>query len=424
MVKIRIRKNLRLTADESVGLLFVLYLCMELLNAAFRTLLGVIGLSDLAMIACFICVYVPLLFLCIKSTKYIQKEFILLFAFLCVFFLVTYIIHPDYEYWYTRSYWGVWDYVLRPDNGLYIFLFLMLLKDPRKILKYLKMASVLMILFYAYRLIPFIRNGYWLRQSADGTITKSSYNLEYGYDVLLYELTFMYCALKERKLFDCIFAGLGLVCLVLGGSRGPFLCMTVFLLLYFGTTISRSRRKIVYILLTAIIGVTLYAAYQYLLGYLIILLKRFGLSSRIIKTLIMGTVSDDNGRFTFWNTTIDMIKKNPFGYGAMGTRHVLYALHEAGYPHNFFLELIADLGVFVGGGLSIFFIWRAIAIIRMKNNEDWKGVFMIFVGMFFNLMISSTFYHRTGFWGLLAVGICIYQQRKQVRKKNSFQQIG
>lgn len=415
-----IRKNLRITADELIGVLFVLYMCIDLLNAALRTVLGVLGLSSYAMIVSLILIYLPLLLLCLKSAKYVQVDFILLLLCLCLFFIVTYLIHPEYEYWYTRSYWGAWDYVFRPDNGLYIFLFLMLLRDPHKMLKYLKIASVLMILYYAYKLVPFIRNGYWLRVHVDGTVTRSAYNLEYGYDVLIYELTFLYCALKERKLSDWIFAGIGLTCIVLGGSRGPFLCLTVFFLLYFGTAISRSRKKIIYILLTVIIGVTLFETYQYLLGALAFLLERFNLSSRIIRTLILGTVSDDNGRIVFWKTTIDMIRKNPFGYGAMGTRHVLYELHEAAYPHNFFLELIADLGVFLGGGLSVFFVWKAIVILRMKAIEDWKGIFLIFIGMFTNLMISSTFYHRTGFWGLLAVGVCIYRQRRKTKKMSSF----
>ncbi len=412
MVNMTIKRDLRFKASEVIGFSFMLYLCVDLLRAVLRVVLGVVGLSGSSMLVSLVIVYVPILLLCFVSAQFFQKDFIILLTFLFVFFFVSYLIHPDHEYWFTREYWGAWDYVFRPDNGLYIFLFLMLLNDPNKILKYLKTASVIMVIYYAYRLIPFIRNGYWLSTRADGTVVHSAYNLEYGYDVLLYDLTLVYCALKEKKLINWIMAGLGLVCITLGGSRGPFLCLMVFFSLYFGMAVSQSRKKTIYILLTVIIGVTLYGTYQYILSFLALALNKFGLSSRIIRTLIMGTVSNDNGRIKFWNTTIDMIKQNPFGYGATGTRHVLSAFHTAGYPHNFFLELIADLGVFLGGGLSIFFVVRAIAILRMKDNEEWKGLFIIFFGMFFQLMISATFYHRTGFWGLLAIGICIYRNRR------------
>ena len=411
------RRKWIVNQNDLYAFAFVMYLCVDFARVIFQKAFGLVGLSSFASVFCYLCICLPLVIACLCSRKIIAADFWALFTFLVLFFLATILIHPDYEYWYTRYYYGVWDYVFRPDNGLYIYLFIRLLNDPRRILKYLRISAYIMIIYFGYRLIPFLRNGYWTLTYADGTIHQVAYNLEYGYDMLLYVLGLLYCALTEKRVTDWAMTVIGVVFIMLGGSRGPFLCFTVFLALYFGLSIAKSRKRALLILLTIVVGVTLFLTYQYLLAAISVIMNLVGFTPRILKTILMGTVSDDNGRIEFWTRTLEMIRDNPFGYGAMGTRHVLYVLHTAAYPHNFFLEIMADLGVFIGGGLSIFFIWKTVSILRMKDNEEWKGLFLVFLGMFSQLMLSSTFYHRTGFWGALAVGVCIYRERSRTRKE-------
>lgn len=52
--------------------------------------------------------------------------------------------------------------------------------------------------------------------------------------------------------------------------------------------------------------------------------------------LLVNNITDDSGRLVIWNVAVDMIKENPFGYGAMGTRHVISEIIIQGHPHNFF----------------------------------------------------------------------------------------
>lgn len=410
-------------ADMLASFSFVSFFCVDFLKASLRMVFGAIGLSSLVVPVCLIWIYFPLILLCIYKPRSIVPDFIALLAFLGLFFLTTLLFHPDYANWYAKDTYGAWDYVFRPDNGLYAYLFLRLIDNPKRLLKLLRISAFIMIAYQGCRLIPFLQTGYWTTSNQDGSIHYASYSLKFGYDVLLWALVFLYFAFDGKRRIDWIMAVLSIVYIVLGGSRGPFLCIIFFVAVYALVFNKSKKQKLVFAVLLFSAGTVLFVAYEQILQGLAELLDQFGLRSRIISRLIAGTVSDDNGRIVLWNATLDMIKENPFGYGAMGTRHVLDALIWAGYPHNFILELIADFGIFIGGGLVVFFAWRSVSILRMQDIREWRGLFLIFLGVFFQLMLSSTYYHRMGFWSALAVGVSIYRERRVNHKKVSYDQV-
>lgn len=395
------------------GIFLFLYMCIPVLTFAFRFVLSKVGLASFAVPIVLTIVYFPLIICCFISKKFIVKDFIVLLAFLTAFLGVTILVHPEYEPWYSRSDLGVWNYVLRPDNGLYIYLFLRLVNDPKKILKYIKLSALPMYLYFGYRLIMALRRGYWDQEDANGQTIKMAYNLSFGYDVLIFDLVFLYEALEKKKMFDWIGAGIGLLMIMLGGSRGPFLNIAIFFALYILIKVEKSKKKGLIITgLVAAVGVLL-LLYERILLFVATVFEKLNLSARIITTLIDGSVAEDNGREAIWNAAIEMIKNNPFGYGAMGTRHVVGHVHYVGHPHQFFLEFLVDYGVVIGGILLIYFAYKIVKILNMKNNEVWKGVFIIFLARFSQLLLSLTYWHSIGFWGVLAIGVCIQYSSSQ-----------
>ena len=156
----------------------------------------------------------------------------------------------------------------------------------------------------------------------------------------------------------------------------------------------------------------------YLLNLIVYLLDNLNLPSRLIKKLIEGSLSDDSRRYLIWSATVQMIKNNPFGYGAMGSRHILYQYVYAGYPHQIFLEILVDFGVVLGLLIILCMGFFSFRFFTMKGNTEWKGVFIIFFSNACQLLISLTYWHTIGLWGVLAVGVCIYCSQRRVKRQD------
>ena len=357
--------------------------------------------------------WIPVLLLFgLQKARIKAFDFIVLWLGIIFFFCLTYLFHPDYEYWYTRDYYGVWDNVLRPDNGLYAYLFLRLLDDPKKILKCLKFSAFLCLLYYSYQFYQVIRVGYWITYW-NGTLLHTSYNLEFGYNVLLYALVFLYSALKTKKLSDWIMAVLGLLLIVGGGSRGPVLDTFLFLIVYYLAMLNSRRNKLLLAFVLIAIGLGLYFFFTPILDFFSSLFEKIGVTSRFIKLFLAGDVADDNGRLAIWNRAIEMIRANPLGYGAMGSRQGIYEIIHVGHPHNVFLEFLIDYGVLLGTGLIVGGIVSLIRILRMPDIGEWKGLALIFTGCSFQLLLSGTYWHRMWLWALLSVGVSVHYMRKK-----------
>ena len=309
----------------------------------------------------------------------------------------------------------MWNYVLRPDNGLFIYLFIRLVDNPRKIKDTIRYSGWVMYIYFGIRILGFLRRGYWIDISNTGFERHMSYNLSLGYDVLLFVLTFIYCALEDKKKSDLIGAFIGIAIILIGGSRGPFLDIAIFFIIYILIKIADNRNKVRYIFGTVVVFLCIWVLYPYIVTLLSSVLAGFNIKSRFLTAIINGNITDDNQRFPIWNAAIDMIKKNPFGYGAMGSRHVMSQYIYVAHPHQFFLEILIDFGVFAGALIIAFLIFYTIKIFLLKGVDEWKGVFLIFFARACQLLISLTFWHSIGMWGTIAVGVCILKARKKER---------
>lgn len=347
--------------------------------------------------------YVPvMLILCVRRGKRFPYDFFIIWTAILLFFLITYMIHPEYSDVYRKEYYGVWDYVIKPTNGLYAYLFLRLIDDPKKILKCLRVSAVMVYVYYAYVLYRAVTVGYW-EMDWNGRIIRTSYSLEYGYDLLLYVLVFMYCAFKHKKIVDWILGAVGVFMIMGAGSRGPILDIIIFVTVYILVEMNNKRYKGVYIFPLIALMVSILLFYIPILDFLSKMLSRFGLQSRFIQMMLTGGIADDNGRMQIWQHAIQMIKNNPLGYGAMGSRHEIVNVIFVGHPHNIILEFMIDYGVVLG---SLFLIGLIISIIRCLRapiESEWKGLIIIFVGVSSQLLLSGTYWHRPAIWGLLAL---------------------
>lgn len=408
--------RLRMGKSTLSEVILFLYLTMPILNVLFRIMLSLVGLGTSAVWLSCILVLTLYFLRCAMAKKLLVPEFWLFYFLIALFFLITYLYHPEYEYWYTRSDYGVINYVLRPNNGIFLYLFIRLVNDPKKIIKTIKTSAWPIYLWYGYQVMQAMARGYWVDTSNRGYEIHMSYNLSLGYNVLLFVLPFLYSALAEKKLTDWIGAFVGIAIILVAGSRGPFLDIGIFLAIYVLLKFSNSRKKIPLAFAIIAGSILLWISYPFLISQLAALLEKLNLSSRMISKLVSGEALDDSNRLTIWNAAIEMIKENPFGYGAMGSRHVISRYIYVAHPHQFFLEVLVDFGVIFGSAIILWLVWKTVKLFTMKGQDEWKAVFLVFFARACQLLVSLTFWHSIGLWGALAVGVCMSKAKRKELK--------
>jgi len=400
----------RIKTDQLADLSFILFFADALVRRMFA---GFFGSSALISMIGMLIPYVPLFIIFIRNPrKYIKLDFILLYVGVIVFFAITLLFHPEYEYHYLRSEYGIWDHVLKPYRGIYAYLFIRLIGEPDRILKDMRISGWIMMVYFVYRILK----GEWFVVGARGITSNASYSVAFGYEVLPFALTFLFSALTEKNNTFFLAAVADIIMILVGGSRGPILFIGLFVVLYVFLYMSNTKKKRMIIPLVIIGAGLMYAFYEPILYFAMSLLEKYNLSSRFIRMLLAGTINADSGRTSIWKAALEMIRSNPFGYGAMGSRHVIANYVYAGYPHSIILEFLIDYGVFIGGFLLFAMFGYAFSILFSKDKKEWRDVFLPFFCSGCGMFISLTYWSRPEFWACLALGVCCSRDIKKKRK--------
>lgn len=405
------RSGFRITEKQLADLALILYLSFNLIRTAFRYLFGTSSVTT--WLSIFV-IYAPVVLLCIAfPKKSIKPDFICLFIFILLFFGITYLFHPEYSYYYTRDEYGIWDHVLIPYRGIYAYLFIRLVDDPVRIMQCIKKAGWIMFICFGYQLYTAAVRGYWYGVAGSDSMHRASYSVEFGYQVLIFATVFLYEALREKRLCDILGAVISITMILIGGSRGPVLFIAVLIGLYASTQILESKRKMLSLLGIALFLLTVFALYDKIFLVITAIAQQFGLSSRFLTTLAAGSITDDSGRSYIWSTAIQLIKENPFGYGAMGSRYYITDIIVAGYPHNIIIEILFDFGVFFGTAVIGYLSYKAIRLIFTKTAIEWRDIFIPCFASMCSLMVSLTFWSTPTFWTCLAIGVAYSKSEKR-----------
>lgn len=412
MLSVRMkRRNLVVSTEIIIDLAFVLFFS----NSFFRTAINsVFHSSTIGTVIVLGSVYGLVFIAClVNPQKYLKIDFILLYLSILMFFFITVTLHPDYLYYYTREEYGVWDYVLIPYKGLYSYLFIRLLNSPEKVKRNLKISGWIMYIYFVYLLYIAKRRGFWYGVAGSNNRVEMNYSVSFGYEVLFFELIFLYAALTDRKLRDIIASAVGLIMILAGGSRGPILFIGVFIIIFLLNSLKKSKRKFLYVLFSIALMIVAYFTYTPFLYMLSALLNKLGFSSRFIELLANGSITGDSGRSKIWLAAIDMIQEKPLGYGAMGARSVISSYIVAGYPHSVILEILIDFGVIFGSLILIAFLICAIRIIFNPEYDEWCSVFIPLFSCSCALLISMTYWSFPSFWSCIAIGVnCFFSHQR------------
>lgn len=206
-----------------------------------------------------------------------------------------------------------------------------------------------------------------------------------------YALCFMVCCLiSSYSREDLPFVVIGIVCLVLAGTRGPLVCVMVAFILRSLFDGGNVRKILIRLVLGTMVIIVLYGGiFEWILQMLMSLLGGFGISNlRILDYMNSGMLLDTSGRDDFTRIIIDAISERPFiGYG-IGADRIL--LQSDRYCHNIVLEIIVSLGFVVGIAIIVWIVCRFLKMLFNQNKSYKIIAIAFFSGEIVKLFFSSS----------------------------------
>ena len=145
-----------------------------------------------------------------------------------------------------------------------------------------------------------------------------------------------------------------------------------------------------------------------------------GLKSKFLELLTVRQSFDQasNGRAKIWRTVIGLIGQSPImGYGVFGERNAVYSIgYPWGYSHNIILEMLVSFGCIVGGGIIILFLVNVVRFFRTSIDIEERLIFVIFLAVSFELMVSSTIWLHYSIWCLLGLLVNHFKRLRKINK--------
>jgi len=214
---------------------------------------------------------------------------------------------------------------------------------------------------------------------------------------------------------DLILSLLGIVVIIVAGSRGAVVCLLIFVAI----KIVRERRdiKVVIIaLIAAIIVAIVIVNWQSILAFVANILNAKGLYSRNFNALLSGSFSQSQERNIIWKQIANAIKKSPIiGYGLWGERPII-----GGFSHNIVLEMLCSFGV-IFGVLIIGYVFIAPLKLYFKKTLNDK-VKIILLSAIINGLIPLFFSgsYLNSPWFFFMLGIITNSRLKNFEKSSNW----
>lgn len=398
-----LKNILQIDSKKAILIAFILFFSYRSWYAILR-----IGKFSLTKIVSIVLIY-AFVFLAAYLSKKVHIKLVIFVGVLAICasaFFITYILHPNYGSWFFHNAdYGVFNNVFYPTSGIYAFLFVLLCDDPEDMRKGMKVVAYLMLIYAIYQLIPVIqRGGTWNNVSKTGLqVNQSTHSLGFGYRTVMCSIIFFEEFLQTKKKCYLVLSIGSLLSVLIYGGRGCILVFVLYLLLRYIT-----NKKGLAVKDIAIVGLVMATLVLNELGivksFVALICNLTGLSDvRTVEMFLNGTLFEDNARSVIWSMAIEMIKGGGLlGWGVYGDRMVIGRYYSWGYSHNVFLELLVSFGV-VGLVLIVLLVCKIWKYFKTETDNRWKNIFVIFLSLSCQLLVSDSFWYNPWFWGSLAL---------------------
>ncbi len=240
------------------------------------------------------------------------------------------------------------------------------------------------------------------------TVEAGSENMSDAYLILPHVcLMIFYYANKKRKL-DLVLSILGSLLLIFYGTRGPVLCLSIFVFIIIMFYMRRGINRFFVIALGTIIAFLIYFYNTSVLLFLISISSKIGLSTRVFDSIMNNVFFSTETRDPIIKAVLNGIKEKPLlGYGLAGDRLLVNV-----YSHNIVLEFIVSFGIIIGSVLLMILVYFIINGLRKSNsaNERFLLLLLICTNGILKLMMSGTYLREPYFF--LLIGLCVGINRR------------
>ena len=232
-----------------------------------------------------------------------------------------------------------------------------------------------------------------------GLVDFTRYDMSLGYHCLFPTLILLWDYVQNRKIITLISILVLFTSILLFGSRGPLLSLTLFGTFFFVRFLIHNNKywQVVFVMILIFTFLLLYKQIVVALGDLV---SSFGLYSRTLTMLSSSDTVNMTGREEIYDTLISIIQNDPLTIRGINAEWSLFGI----YAHNIILELLYQLGFILGGIALIYIFWRAFQTL-LFNKLDSKRIFCI-VLIFSSLpplFFSGSFWASQMFWMWMAV---------------------
>ncbi|PKK39783.1 hypothetical protein ABB02_00835 [Clostridiaceae bacterium JG1575] len=346
--------------------------------------------------------------------------FLLVYALIGLYFLISIWLHPNDRLFYFLPRHGI-DRVFRPDGGLFALLFLWVLRKWERVDPVMKATALALFVLLLFQFVSAKMRGYWPIEGHLGEMRKLQYSLQFGFSMAFTVSLMAYCALVDKKKIYWGLAAVGYVMILMAGNRMALVLPLLFLLFFFFYarlnrchSAKEYQKFLLQVLLSAAILVALYFLLVVLLSFIAKNINPGILKSRNLRMIINGDFFFDNGRNSIHSWLWEGLNEHPIlGLGAFGDRiyigrHIIW-----GHPHSFFLEFWSNFGVILGTPLALLLLDTVVSMFAKKDNK-WMGLFLVFLSTSVLHLTSLSFWYAPYLWALMGLGALALRAKDRI----------
>lgn len=283
--------------------------------------------------------------------------------------LISYIVHPETQKYYTES--NMRSIYVEAIPFFILGLNFRLNQRTLKNLTYISYIAIIINFLYMFLYVGMT--------SGDG-----EYFMGQAYTLLphvMFSINSIFDrTIIKRKFFPVAFSLIGLIFLVAMGTRGPLLIAVVYLAVKLFLSIDKKKPKVIAMVVILSIGVIWLIAsgtYLGLLNRLSDIMLKFGMSTRVIDMLLSDQyLSNTSGRNDIYVLLLEKIAERPvFGYGIFGEEQF------GVFAHNIVLEILLYYGIPIGGTIIIGYLTIVIKAYFKSTNKYAKDLILLFLIM-------------------------------------------
>ncbi len=408
------------------GLALATYLGANLIKSFLFRFMGLFNLPGFLVVSNMIPMVLALISILLGDKKRLKPFAVFMFG-LGIALSLTYLYNPDYYYWYFEADRGVVKYLLRPESGIYVILFISLIDDFKALIAFTELGAWLAFIHSGMQYLAAQLRGYWIILNSRAEKIFSSYDLDFGYAVLFPTIFFMFkgSISKDRykKFFYYNLSLVGFIMILTAGSRGAM----VVPVMYFGlltikklikNDAKKKREDYGLDLKPRFMKILFFLSSLALLGlvvYTLLIPKKvpteadfekaeveskeeinfdsMDTKSRNVDLITSGNFFAGNGRERILRLVLTELKERPFtGLGIFGDRPVVSQQFVWAHSHNVILEFLADFGIILGPLLLLAYLVISFRMIFIEKNFLVSNYYLMVFIASMELLFSHSFW--------------------------------